>query len=51
LFLAPFATGLKTRQIAPDAKAAKDRQSDAICNLIIDEYENSKQHLWRYFLP
>jgi hypothetical protein len=43
--------GLKTWQIALDAKAAKDRQSDAICNLIIDEYENSKQHLWRYFLP
>ena len=43
--------GLKTRQVAPDAKAAKDRQPDAICNLIIDEYENSKQHLWRYLLP
>jgi hypothetical protein len=30
---------LNIRQIAPIAKAAKDRQSDAICNLIIDEYE------------
>jgi hypothetical protein len=43
--------GLKTRQLALDAKAAKDRQSDAICNLIIDEYENNEQHLWRYLLP
>jgi len=28
--------GFKTRQFAPIAKATKDRQSDAICNLIID---------------
>jgi hypothetical protein len=50
LFLAPFIWVLKTRQFAPIAKAAKDSQSDTICNRIIDEYENSKQHLWRYLL-
>jgi hypothetical protein len=46
----PFEVPFKTRQIAPIAKAAKDRQSIAICNLIIDEYENNEQHLWRYLL-
>jgi len=45
-----FVVALKTRRFALVAKAAKDCQSDAICNLIIDEYENSEKYLWRYLL-
>jgi hypothetical protein len=31
--------------ISTDSYTTKDRQSDTIFNLMIDEYENSKQHL------